>query len=475
MHSRARPPAPEDASARGVAGAEPWVVVDGRERQVLRADAAALGLGIRPGLALSAAHALARRLRVVARDVPAERAALAGLGAWAGQFTSLISLAPPQALLLEVAGSQRLFGGVQSLMEQVRQGLAELGYGARLALAPTPLAAQWLARAGVPDCVISLTQLTGALASLSLHGLDLDARRCRDLAAMGVRRVGDCLRLPRAGLAQRLGPDLLRQLDRALGRAPDPRPPFVPPSGFEAALALPGGVDTSEALLFPLRRLVGELVGVLRARNAGVPALQLRLVHVRGPATVVNLELVSISRETDHLLALLRERLAHLRLPGPVEEISLAASRMEVLADASLDLFGPAQISAESRARVVERLQARLGHATVRGLHPVAEHRPERAWRYGEPGTAANAAIATVERPLWLLPAPAPLVLRDGRPWLDGALRLEPVRERIESGWWDGEDIARDYFVAHDARGARLWIYRELTGPRGWYLHGVFA
>jgi protein ImuB len=51
---------------------------------------------------------------------------------------------------------------------------------------------------------------------------------------------------------------------------------------------------------------------------------------------------------------------------------------------------------------------------------------------------------------------------------------LETSRERIESGWWDGAEIRRDYFIARDAQGTRLWIFRELDGARRWFLHGVF-
>jgi protein ImuB len=47
--------------------------------------------------------------------------------------------------------------------------------------------------------------------------------------------------------------------------------------------------------------------------------------------------------------------------------------------------------------------------------------------------------------------------------------------ERIESGWWDGADMRRDYYVAKDAAGAILWIYRECTGDRSWFLHGIFG
>ena len=78
------------------------------------------------------------------------------------------------------------------------------------------------------------------------------------------------------------------------------------------------------------------------------------------------------------------------------------------------------------------------------------------------------------DRPLWLFPEPLSLKIRNRRPWWNGELDLGRERERIETGWWDGFEVARDYFVATTARGERLWIYRELKGRRGWFLHGMF-
>ena len=70
-------------------------------------------------------------------------------------------------------------------------------------------------------------------------------------------------------------------------------------------------------------------------------------------------------------------------------------------------------------------------------------------------------------RPFWLLPLPAPLAR--------GSVTLLAGPERIESGWWDGDDVRRDYFVAEDSRGSRLWVFRERGGEGRWYLHGIFG
>jgi len=139
---------------------------------------------------------------------------------------------------------------------------------------------------------------------------------------------------------------------------------------------------------------------------------------------------------------------------------------------------------------LVEHLRARLGVNAVYGLRRVAEHRPENAWRVAEPALSGGAkpdVIATTaidapaqghlpfRRPPWLLHAPLALEAHRGRPRRGGPLEMLAGPERIESGWWDGGDVQRDYYVARSADGARLWIYRECGGARGWFLHGIFG
>jgi len=76
---------------------------------------------------------------------------------------------------------------------------------------------------------------------------------------------------------------------------------------------------------------------------------------------------------------------------------------------------------------------------------------------------------------LWLLPDPQPLSVRDRLPCYRGPLQLSEEPERIETGWWDGRDISRDYYCATDVRGVKLWIFRECAEPHAWFLHGFFG
>ncbi len=139
-------------------------------------------------------------------------------------------------------------------------------------------------------------------------------------------------------------------------------------------------------------------------------------------------------------------------------------------------------------SRLLERLRARLGDAALYRVKSVADHRPEHAWQKVAPWNAATdgkvarpppmtgtAEVRTSRRPEWLLPEPQPLEQEGGWPVYEGPLVFRQGPERIEGGWWDGRDVARDYYVADACSGSRLWIYRSRRIPHGWFLHGIFG
>jgi protein ImuB len=287
------------------------------------------------------------------------------------------------------------------------------------------------------------------------------------LSLAGVHTVGACLALPRDGLARRFGQSLLDELDRALGRLPDPRASYTPPSRYRARLALPAPVYETEPLLFAARRLILELAGFLRMKQAGITRLKLTLHHEDRQPTVVRLSFSAPSRDPQRILRLLRERLARLELPERVEAIALDSEEARPFDSRNLSLFPEDNLPEEARWSILDHLRARLGVDAVYSIASYADHRPELAWRAcqigvrGEPDEAGYGA-GQPQRPLWLLDQPRPLLQsQEQTPALDGPLALLTGPERIEGGWWDGGDVARDYFVAADDQGRRFWIFRE--------------
>ena len=482
------PRLPLEVRSGGEETGDARVIVD-RSGRVVQASAPAAESGVSPGLPLNAALALCPGLVVLERDEAAERGTLARLAAWAGAFTSMVSIEAPAALLLEVRGSLRLFGGVEPLRRQIRTAFQNTGHAGRDAVAPTPLAALWLARAGDTEAVLERAALAGRIGRLRPAVTGWPDATLTTLRGLGIERLEDCLRLPRDGFTRRLGRGPLADLDRALGRLADPRSAFCAPSRYRGSREMAMETSHTTHLARALQGLFAELEGFLRARQRAISRLEIELMHLRRPATRLTLELAAPGLEAAHFDALFAARLERLALPAPVISVALEAEPGESLVPANAGLFGSGP-DATAGLRLVERLRARLGREAVNGLCPLDEHRPEQAWRVAEPGAQAYQPVpvpAAGPRPAWLLESPRRLPSPDGRPRCDGALRVESGPERVESGWWDGREVARDYWIARTPAGARLWIFRELpgtdipgpaagpaTGP-AWYLHGIFG
>jgi protein ImuB len=469
------PDLPLAVFARADARGSPAVVSSVSHRpDVIVANAAARKRGIVPGLSIAAALALDAELAIHLRDERAEAAALKSIALWAGQWTPTVSIEPPGCVLLEVAGSLGYFGGLERLLEQINAGLVEIGFPGLIAVAPTAGAASLLARAGHERAVPDLAKVERALSSLSVALLAHAQEALDTLSAIGVHAIGELSALPRDGVARRFGQALLDEIDRALGRLPEACLPFVAPERYHGQLELSAPVEEAEALLFGARRLVVELVGFLQGRGAGVTRLRCDLVHEDEAPTSIVLGLKS-TRQVEHIMNVLRERLAREVLPDRVEAIRLVTEEIAPLTAKEDDFFAATK-DAEAGAQLIERLRARLGEDAVRALALNADHRPERAWRWEQAATVSDATASARNdrgpspvRPLWLLPVPYALA-----PGPTGAaLQLESGPERIESGWWDGNDVGRDYFVGRNARDEVLWLYRDREGE--WFVHGVFA
>lgn len=408
--------------------------------------------------------------------------ALRRLATLAQRLTPRVALAPPDGLLLEVKGSLHLFGGADGLRGEMDAACALCGLRGTLALAPTPLAALSAARAGRPLVVLDSAQLIGRLSPLPLTALRWPPGLLDRLACIGVRTIGQALRLPRAGFAHRFGAAQLKDLDRLTGHASDPRERFEGRMRFRRRRELSFELASRTALLGELGPLLGELERFLAARQCGVLTLECRLWHRGRPPSRTVLRLAAPLADAARLAQLLGERLGTLSLPAPVHACELRSGLPVPRGLSSGELWQPGEHGGSAAAgslELIERLRARLGSEAVHGLACVQDHRPEAAWGATEPGACpgegSGACRGVASRPLWLLPSPRRLTERGRLPRYRGGLRLASEPERIETGGWDGAEVARDYYIGLDTHGRRLWLFRERNPPHHWYLHGVFG
>jgi protein ImuB len=229
------------------------------------------------------------------------------------------------------------------------------------------------------------------------------------------------------------------------------------------------------------QQLFGQLKQALESRQASVLGVWCRLIHPDGRETRLRL---GLQQAAGHSIAagllpgLLRLRLEAVALPAAVTSLALQASLEPGQLLAGTDLLGHCLQPDGGLHALLERLRARLGEPAVQGVALRAEHRPENAWRavpdpLAETGMS-DPLMAVCSRPVWLLTAPELLRMVAGRPAWHGVLVLLRGPERIESGWWDGGDVRRDYYRASNPRGAMLWVFQDLRS-QAWYLQGVFG
>ena len=479
------------------ADSAPLAIVEGAAQRPLlvHCNDSARRHGAVPGMKLAAAQALVRDLIAIERNVERERAALDELAAWAYQFSAEV-VVQPDGVLIETGASERLFGGRSKLSRAVRDGLDELGYGAAFGYAVAPRAARAVAlgRARRLNCphLFDAARLEPALAPLPFTLLEWDTATEDMLRALGLATIGDVLALPRASFAKRFGRERLEDLDRLLARRPDPQPAYIPPERFAATLELPADVTNTAQLMIPAQRLLASLEGFLRGRGAGSTELRFTVLHNPRrtqplPPTEILLTLATPERDAKRLAALLAERMTRVTLPEPAIALALVVDRLQAFGALNGSLLPQPAEPGIDWLKLAESLHARLGSERVFQLQAVDDHRPECAVRIVPLATDADRtppALPCAPRPLLLLPQPHPLPMKNDVPVYREPLTLITGPERIEHGWWDhaspahgapARAVHRDYFVARNARGQLLWVFRELAAPRGWFLQGLFA
>lgn len=499
--------------------------------RIVLPDIRAYRAGVRVGQARSSALAMASGLVMLAPDPERERQALEAVALALLAYTPKVSLAHAQTVLLEVGSSLRLFGGLRALLAKVAATVGEFGCTSRIACAPTAWGAWLLAQARVRRAgrrwhVVKAATLARVLDALPVSLMPAAAAHGEAFERIGCATLADLRRLPRAGVARRFGDDVLHWLAQTYGEAPDPREPFRAPALFQARLELQARVDSAEALLFAARRLVMQLAGWLAAHHAAVRGFTLVFEHdlaARHARRTSSLALAwaAPSRDAEHLIWLLREKLQQTELVAPVVELRLIADEVSEHAAPSDTLFPLPEADRDSVGRLLERLSARLGAENVMQISVQDDPRPEKAMRAepcqrarlartaspaqekraramrarrgagaaNDPAEAPAAplppdepralvlparAVPAQPRPVWLLDAPLALTMQGQRPVHQRALTMLTRTERIEAGWWDGQGVERDYFVAADDRGRMFWVFRERRSGQ-WFLHGLFG
>ncbi|MBS3745551.1 MAG: DNA polymerase Y family protein [Wenzhouxiangellaceae bacterium] len=436
--------------------------VSGRTR-VIEINRTARSLGVQPGQVLADALAIAPDLESLTRNRGAETRLFEELALVAYRYSHQVAITG-DGVVLETGGSRRLHGDLDAMLNTLGDEISAMGLHARLGTAPVPAAACLLARTG--QHVTEARALHRVLSTWPLHRLALAPAESRKLEGLGLKSVREVLALPRFERERRLGRTLNRYLDQIHGREQTPLVYWQPPEKFCQTLELPVPTVRSEALVFALNRVLEHLHQWLRVRDRALSGIEVELLpEDRGPKIEFSAGLGQPGFQRDRLLEILRLKLESIRLHSAIESLRLRAESTAEQRPPQADLWTGTNVN-DAWPALIDRLTARIGENGLCSIAPCPDHRPEKAWKWTPPGTT-TADTDAPPRPNWLLPEP--------RPCRAGELRLVDGPERIESGWWDGQDCRRDYWTAHDRHGNRVWVFREYKPRDGWFVHGLFG
>lgn len=481
--------------------AAPLIISSGPDNRpvVYAANRAALELGIQVAMTIASSRALVSDLHIVPRQVDNETAAVHNFACWACQFTPSVSLQGDEGILMEVSTTLMMHDGLSMLLGKLRRDTHELGYHVSCGVAPTPLAAWLFAKArhhGYPvRACTALADIEARLADLPLALLDWPSDVLGKLSGLGIVRFADCLCLPSEGFAKRFGPERWSDLQRIIDRLPDPRAYFAMPETYRARTEFGFEVNDAMALLFPLKHLLNEMEGFLRARGAGVQGFRMVLTLSNKVQATISVGVAKPERNAERLLSLARERLSQAQLPATVLAMAIEVERLLPFIEASRSWLPDPQVQSDGWVQLIDKLTARLGGDRVYRLHAVEDHRPEQSWQSTtaieaqvpwKSGARKKAAKTTTARntsdvflnrprPLFLLPVPRKLMLDGGVPLCHGRIDIIAGPERIETGWWDGQPALRDYYVGRNPHNETMWLYQDLRDLNSWHLHGYFA
>ncbi|MBL8828659.1 MAG: hypothetical protein JNM18_16890 [Planctomycetaceae bacterium] len=424
-------------------------------------------------------------------------------------------------MLLDISATMRWFGDEPTLVDELVALLDRSGGRYRITVADTPSAAwamlQFAAKTRPsPERESPSTERAEvwrappAEPRPTLDVLPVEALRLEPVALgwlheLGLRQVGQLAAFSRVQLAERFGSHLLQRWDQLWGDLAEALVPWHEPTEYHTRLDFDFATTHYETLLQVLEQQLTRLVAPLIERHEGLQRLECLLCGESGSLVPLQVAVLRPTVQVAYLLELLKLRLESQPLIEPITGVRLSATAVMPIEQRQQTLFATEQHEDDRWlwASLVERLSGRLGDQAVLRARLRSEHQPEYAWTETpwldaslsrsspparrRPGTITNSTAPTpslvTTRPLHLERRPIAVRMISAKPqrtpqqftWRNESYTVTRCwgPERIETGWWRGRDVRRDYYRVETTTGQWFWVFRRLHDG-AWFLHGWF-
>ncbi|MEZ9232011.1 DNA polymerase Y family protein [Vibrio amylolyticus] len=456
----------------------PLVIVDTKKHQIVQLNSKAEEHGIKFGMGLGSAAALCSNLQVHAYDDHTEQQTLTNIAQWLYLKTSDITLYPPQGILLKITNMLSLYQNLERYWQATHQHLDKLNLRYQFSTGLSPYSAMLLAKSATNMIFRSKESILSEIHLLPLSISELDQKQVEQLSRIGINTFQELLALPMQELAKRFNIDLVNYVGRLLGQFKHPVILYHPPESFRSYLELLFDIDNVQWLEKPLMKLLRQLELFLTLRNQVAYELRLTL-HLRDHDDQA---IMFTSAAGDYLeskwATLCRLSLESITLNAPIHGITLSIARGGERQSTTQDIFCGTK-GQLTEPELLSLLQAKLGKERVCKMSKTDDPRPEKSTLLYNPSqynpsqytsgkyTETKRISHNTEprlRPSVMFPTPQPLTEK---------VSIINGPERIVTGWWDGDKMARDYFIARSHEGRWIWVFRDQQ--KRWYSHGQFS
>lgn len=448
--------------------------------------------GISLGMVVADAKASVPNLHVLDDRPGLEKKLLTTWGHWCIRYTPIVTMDPPDGLVLDATGCTHLWGGEQAYIEDITSRLTTKGFEVRIALADTVGAAWAVARFGKNIPVVPLGQHRDILSGFPPAALRLQKDTAERLHKLGFHTIGSFMSMPRTVLRRRFGDGLLLRLRQALGQEEEPLHPLRPVAPYIERLPCLDPIRTAKGIEIAIQRLLEAICNRLTQEDKGIRKATLTYFRIDGKTGSITMGTHRATAVVSHLFKLFTLKIPQIEPALGIELFELEALHVEdtdpaqeILWEDTTGLEDPAL------AELLDRLAGRTNTCTIRRYLPTEHHWPERSFQ-----TAASLSDithtpwpTTQPRPTRLLAKPEPIEVSAPIPDYPPMVfryrgKVHSIKkadgpERIAREWWMDDGEHRDYYVVEDDKGQRYWLFRsghyqdELQCQ--WFIHGFFA
>jgi protein ImuB len=466
---------------------QPLAVLEGSRRlgpqqKLAWVNSAAAAHGIRPGMALRAAQGLCLPLRAEVVENPHIEQAVAAL--WQLVLQHSPQVEPDASVPGLLWADPRGLGEPQPWQARLEAALRQAGWQAKVRLGFHRYFCRALLHAdALPALLPSPAAERQAALRVGLGTLPLPAALQQALAELGLKCLGDLLRLPAAEVQQRLGAEATA-LYRAVNTSA-PLRPMYPARLCQLEQDIEPPTSQCEVLVHWVKSLLPDLLQQLTEQGEAATELRVAFRQVQAyprkivPLTVV-LRAATPSVAVGLWLDLLSLRLQACRFIGPVDRLFLQLQGQRQAPQQTSLLPLPSGRDLQAAALAIRRVQAALGPESTTCAQLCDAHLPEQQFRWQPTDTLCAPP-----------PSPLPLPPRQlMRQWI-GSTRRQSLRAlqathgqivewfgpyRLSQAWWEPEAAQRDYYYFLTVKQQLLWMYLDATvaaQASSWVLQGV--